>query len=107
MPLSDMDETYGSLLIGGKSAILHARRYPHNLHSLIRDFVRVLPLNNFRVFMCYMPISLQGMLTVQAYIYYETFPADSKKLKSLVGCSHSMPTPTLTRSLRLRSYGEK
>ncbi|KAJ7331388.1 hypothetical protein DFH08DRAFT_966399 [Mycena albidolilacea] len=29
-------------------------------------------------------IFLQGMLTVQAYIYYESFPTDSKKLKSLV-----------------------
>ncbi|KAJ7350040.1 hypothetical protein DFH08DRAFT_958967 [Mycena albidolilacea] len=45
----NMDETYGSLLIGAFFAIF-----------------------------------LQGMLTVQAYIYYESFPTDSKKLKSLV-----------------------
>ncbi|KAJ7674208.1 hypothetical protein B0H14DRAFT_3537506 [Mycena olivaceomarginata] len=49
MPSLNMDETYGSLLIGAFFAIF-----------------------------------LQGMLTVQAYIYYESFPTDSKKLKSLV-----------------------
>jgi hypothetical protein len=33
------------------------------------------------------PVSFQGVLTVQSYMYYETFPGDPLKLKALVSNS--------------------
>ena len=76
---------------------------PHS--SLLRNLVRTIYFCNVVAYSRY-PSSFQGMLTVQAYVYYESFPNDPMRLKSLVSCPQLTATydlicsggPSLVRS---------
>jgi hypothetical protein len=84
MSSPDLDSTYGALLLGGKPLLtfntsLHAAEMYQYLFQFCKSGSAAQDeIQPFR--------SLQGILSVQAYIYYETFPEDSRTLKGLVSC---------------------
>ncbi|KAJ7824780.1 hypothetical protein B0H14DRAFT_3145530 [Mycena olivaceomarginata] len=65
----DLDSTYGALLLG-------AEMYQYLFQFCKSGSAAQDEIQPFR--------SLQGILSVQAYLYYETFPEDSRTLKGLV-----------------------